>query len=81
MAEETSLPSGLDPREVYHLRTVQILDDWKSGKISSTEAHQNHDDAIAVMVHELYNSWHTRMSVLDAWCTTHPVAPRRRAGA
>lgn len=80
MAQEKPVSPRLSPHEKYHLRTVEILDDWKSGVISETEANQNHDDAVAVMCSELYESWRTRMAVLDAWCTTHRVSGRRPLG-
>lgn len=80
MAQESRTPKSNDPREVYRQRTVEILDEWKSGTISSTEAHQQHDDAIADMVHALYNAWHVRMRTLDAWCTPHAVWPTPTGG-
>jgi hypothetical protein len=67
-----------NPQDDYRRRVVEILDDWKAGRISQTEAHQNHDDAVAVLIGHLYNDFRVRLNVLEAWCHPRPVSQHQQ---
>jgi hypothetical protein len=69
MVKHTSAIGPKAQLDQYSHTVDEVLDQYKQGKINATEAHQNHDEAVALLVQALYSIYLIRMRNIEAFRT------------